>query len=121
MYKIEGNKVFYDGKLIFEAPWSVQSSAQYNKFLIIHYDIPPQENSKFSARDIYENVLCIDFNGQVQWRLPICQEEVIGPKHTPTYHSLAKAKDGTFLVGAGSYSYEFDPNTGKILETHFTH
>ena len=121
MFDIKKEKIFYNGKLIFKAPWSIQSSEEYNKTLIIHYDIPPEEDFKFSAKDIYENVLCIDFNGQVKWRLPICPKEVIGPPHTPTYHRVSKAKNGNYWAMAGSYGYQFDPSTGKILKSEFTH
>ena len=121
MYKIEENKIFYDGKLIFEAPWTIENSEENNNDLIIHYNIPPEEGSKFSSQDIYENVLCVDFNGQVKWRLPIREIRTVGPKQRPTYHDMGKGSDGSFWTGAGSYGYQFDPNTGKILKSEFTH
>lgn len=121
MYTIKENKIFYDGKLIYEAPWTISSSESYNDNLIINYNIPPEKESRFSSEDIYENVLCINFNGQVKWRLPFPKKSTDGPTYQPDYHSMGKAKEGSFWASTGSYGHRFDPETGEILETHFTH
>ena len=121
MYKIEENKVLYDGNLVYEAPWEIENSEEYDNDLIIHYLIPPEQHAKFPAMEKYENVLCINFNGQVKWRLPFPKDETIGPSYQPKYFDMGRGRDGSFWTTTGSYSHRFDPVTGTILETIFTH
>lgn len=119
VYITQGNKIYCNGHLIFEAPGQITNYIEYKKSLIFHYFADDKELYKYSEQEIYANVISINLQGQINWRLPV-PELADGPKYQPSYQDLGKAETGNFWTSAASYGIKFDPDNGKILEKVFT-
>ena len=118
MYTHTANKVFYNEEIIFEAPGDISFAVPYKSNLILHYNVSSQDISKVSKEEKCRNVLSIDFNGEVLWRLPKPDRGTL-PFH-PSYTTMAIGKSGAFWALDGGYMNRFDPDTGEILERDFT-
>ena len=118
MYKYEGCEVFYNGKKIYETLGDIQTAFPYKDNLILHFAVAGKDLYKYSDEETCRNVLSIDFNGEVLWRLPLPGKGSF--RFHPSYNNLGIGKSGGFRTSAGGYSIGFDPDTGEILECEFT-
>ena len=120
MYATDANNVFYNRELVYSAPGEIVKALPFGKHLILHYDVLAEDINNVSEEEAYQNVLSIDFNGCVLWRLPK-PEKTLVPAFQPDYRNIRIDNEGSFWAGDGAaYENKFDPNTGKILESVFT-
>lgn len=118
MYNIHSNIVECDGTLIFQAPGEIKSYFDYNGKLILHYKVANEDKPKYSIEDIARNVLSVDFNGNVLWRLEMPAKSTL--PFQPNYQDLREDEEGNFWAFDGGYTNRFEPDTGKIIERIFT-
>ncbi len=119
MYSIDANTVKWENKLIYEAPGEIKSHFNHQGNLILHYKVHNDDKVKFSTEEIVRNILSLDFNGNVIWRLKMPEKSTL--PFQPNYQNLRMDDEGCFWAGDGAaYENKFDPNTGEILESVFT-
>jgi hypothetical protein len=107
-FKIVGNRVVYNGRDIFYAPGEVNSSVVTNdKNLIILF-----------SGEAY-NVLCLDFNGAVKWRVkpirPLQNLDGYSRWHAESFRGIFQQENKIYLENYNDAKFEINPKTGEIL------
>lgn len=119
-FRYKKNKVFFSEQAIYEAPGIIDKIFPYKKNLILHYSVNADKKIQIPVEEAYQNILSLNFNGNVLWRLPLPEKSHL-PRFQPDYATLRIDEDGHFWAGdTCAYENKFDPNTGKILERVFT-
>lgn len=124
-YKVDGNKLIIEGKLVYEALGRIDDTL-VNTFnsesIIILYDayhlVPDKDKPAIYRKvddpelqkTINQNVLCIDREGKILWRI-----EPTGDR--PVDHAHFFEENGeSWVYRRDAEEYKIDPTNGKILE-----
>lgn len=119
MYSIEESTVKWEGRVIYDAPGAIKTHFNHQGNIILHYKVDNNDKPRFPSEEIARNVLSLDFNGNVIWRLQMPERGTL--PFQPNYQSLRIDDEGNFWAGdSRAYENRFDPNTGGILESVFT-
>ena len=118
MFEAKKNKIFTEKGEIYEAPGYISSALAFKNKLILMYKILPEERHKFDTEDLSRNVLCLELDGTITWKLEPPEKGTLS--FNPSYIKLYKTAAGEFITHDGGYTCRFDPETGKILERDFT-
>ena len=124
-YQVDGNKLMINGKLVYEAAGEIEETV-VNKFnaesIIIIYDpyylVPDKDipaiyrkvDDPELQKTINQNVLCIDKEGNILWRI-----EPTGDRPVDHAHLFEEGGD-LWVYRRDAEEYKIDPTNGKILE-----